>query len=165
MSRRYRYRTRKPTEQRFWRHVEPQGDCLVWTGASDRDGYGVFNLRIGPSGGGSPVWIYAHRYAWTLANGAIPDGLQVCHHCDNPQCVNAGHLFLGTNFDNVADRIRKMRGNTKLTETKVRAILADNRSGRAIAADYGVSPELIQRLRRGQVWARVVASVRAEVTA
>ena len=100
-----------------------------------------------------------------LAHGAIPDGLQVCHHCDNPQCVNTSHLFLGTNFDNVADRVQKMRGNTKLTETKVRAILADNRSSRIIAANYGVSPELIQHLRRGQVWSRVVAAVRAKVTA
>lgn len=62
----------------------------------------------------------AHRVAWTFANGPIPDGLCVCHHCDNPPCVNPSHLFLGTVADNNADRDAKGRGVRPKPEQIVR---------------------------------------------
>lgn len=54
--------------------------------------------------------MFAHRVAWQLANGEIPDGLCVLHKCDNPKCCNPSHLFLGTHADNAHDRDNKKRG-------------------------------------------------------
>lgn len=75
--------------------------CMEWTARTDPDGYG--EIRVD-----GKLW-RAHRLAWTAANGPIPTGLQVLHHCDNPPCVNVQHLFLGTNKDNHADKKRKGR--------------------------------------------------------
>jgi HNH endonuclease len=161
MSLRYRHRPRIPAEIRFWRRVEMRGECLVWTGACDRDGYGVFNLPRDDTPSGERVWIYAHRFVWTLAHGPIPDGMQVLHDCDNPPCITDGHLFLGTNLDNVADRVRKLRGGTKLTEAKARAILIDCRSTKAIASAYGISDSLIYMLRSGRVWRHLNTGISA----
>ena len=80
----------------------PNG-CLEWTGATNPAGYGLMRAN------GKVV--LTHRLAWALANGAIPDGLQVLHHCDNPPCCDAEtHLFLGTDADNRADMAAKGRG-------------------------------------------------------
>lgn len=81
--------------------VVRKGECIEFTGTSTKDGYGR------PSVNGRQY--YMHRLAYEAAFGAIPDGLHVCHHCDNPPCINPKHLFLGTNRDNIADRVRKGR--------------------------------------------------------
>ena len=75
--------------------------CIEWIGAVNRRGYGRIKTPSKTFG--------AHRLAWELANGPIPDGLCVCHTCDNPPCCNVGHLFLGTTAENVADKIAKGR--------------------------------------------------------
>ena len=75
--------------------------CLEWQGYSDRDGYGTFESGY--------KTVRAHRVAWELAHGPIPDGLHVLHKCDNPPCVQDEHLFLGTEADNAADRDAKGR--------------------------------------------------------
>jgi len=75
--------------------------CLEWTAYRDRNGYG----RISVWGGRQLV----HRVAWIDANGPIPDGMCVCHHCDNPPCCDLTHLFLGTQSDNMADMASKGR--------------------------------------------------------
>lgn len=85
----------------FWDHVLDVDGCLEWQAARIRSGYGV-------------VWAdkrltYAHRFAWQQTFGAIPDGLRVLHHCDNPPCVRPDHLFLGTAADNSRDMVRKGR--------------------------------------------------------
>lgn len=95
----------KPTtNERFWAKVDTSGDCWKWTASCNRKGYGQFRY--------DGRWKRAHRFSWELHNGAaIPVGLFVCHHCDNPACVRPDHLFLGTHEDNMRDMVEKGHGS------------------------------------------------------
>jgi hypothetical protein len=135
---------------------EPNSGCLLWTGAAHRLGYGQVVIR--------GKKFLATRLAWELAHGPIPAGLCICHKCDVAACINVAHLFLGTQRDNMIDKIRKGRANmprgtqrpdAKLTEEKVRAIRSDPRSVRAIARDYGVVHGTIVGIKSRRDWAHV----------
>ena len=86
-----------------WRLVP----CVLWTKSFTRQGYG--QQARGLRRLGTRTTVLAHRDAWERERGPIPKGLVVCHHCDNPPCVNVEHLFLGTNADNTRDMIAKGR--------------------------------------------------------
>lgn len=90
-----------PLEERFWRRVKKTDGCWEWTGGLLSSGYGACFVGAYSTG--------AHRVSWELANGPIPDGLWVLHHCDNRPCVRPDHLFLGTVLDNNRDAIAKGR--------------------------------------------------------
>lgn len=104
-------------ESRFWAKVrkEPGDGCWLWLGSLVR-GYGDFWPEAQRK---APRRAKAHRFSWILANGPIPDGLQVCHHCDTPACVRPDHLFLGTVSDNLKDCVAKGRHRYYVAPPKV----------------------------------------------
>lgn len=102
------------------------GGCRLWLGATDRCGYGV--VAIGPHRH------KAHRVAWALENGPIPDGLSVLHRCDVPACVEPGHLFLGTAADNARDMGAKGRAPATVAARRREALELEERARAAVAA-------------------------------
>lgn len=100
--------TPRPTlEQRFWSMVEKTDGCWLWTGALNDAGYGMISDRAGTVSGSTAK--RAHRMSYELHKGPIPDGLHLLHSCDVRKCVNPDHLSVGTNQDNIADRVSKGR--------------------------------------------------------
>ncbi len=147
-------KVREQLADRFWRFVDADGPdgCWEWTGGRLPKGYG--NIWDGEK------LSRAHRVSYELFRGAIPQGMQVLHSCDNPPCTNPGHLFLGTNADNLADRVAKGRsasgerhGNAKLTTAQVLAIRADQRHFRTIAKEYGIFPNYVHQIK-SRAWRR-----------
>jgi len=136
-----------------------QEDCWEWNGKKNTRGYGHFH--IGPK-----RIVGAHRVAYALRYGRIPDGLNVCHICDNPGCVNPRHLFVGTQKDNVADRERKGRMNydhvrgennclSKLLRGDTEIIRRLGRLGlthRRIATVFGVSHKTVFDVIHRNTW-------------
>lgn len=143
---------------RFWAKTDRSGGdsaCWPWLRATVRGGYGYFRWgnRMG----------YAHRVAWELVRGAIPDGMRVLHRCDNPPCCNPAHLFLGTHADNMADRQAKRRqvrgeshGGARLTIEDVVAIRSRYASGDVTQAElgqvFGISHQQVSRIIRREKW-------------
>jgi hypothetical protein len=138
------------TVAQFWRYVDVRADgvCWFWKGAVST-GYGRFR------------GIRAHRLAYEIAKGEIPEDLMVRHLCGNKLCVNPSHLEVGTMKDNSQDGIRlgeilrgPANGKAKLSEGDVRYIRAnpDELSGRNLAMKFGVSPATISLIRSGRRW-------------
>lgn len=145
-----------PLAERFWSRVRKTDDCWLWTGASDRRGYGRITVA------GASVHL-VHRVSWALAFGNAPPGALVCHRCDNPPCVNPDHLFLGTNADNSADMAKKQRhlrlgdrwsqGYAKLTAQQVRSIRERRDAGHQVkemAREFGVHFQSVYAILSGR---------------
>lgn len=150
---------RESTEKRFHQSYipEPNSGCWIWE-LSLKNGYGSFaierkNLR-------------ANRVSWALHFGTIPDGICVCHKCDNPLCVNPDHLFLGTPLENSRDRDRKGRyrksnhkrargtnaGQNKLTEAAVLDIFQSKEKRETLCEKYKISKSAIYSIKQGLSW-------------
>lgn len=137
--------------ERFYAKVRVGEDCHEWTGCTMRNGYGQISVNCRAA--------YAHRVAWELNAGPIPDGLFVLHRCDNRKCVNPDHLFLGTFGDNMADMVSKERqahgmrnGHAKLTDDQVREIRGAAGTHLAIAKRYDVTQSLVTMIRTRRIW-------------
>lgn len=138
---------------RFEQRTKKVGKCLIWTGHKSPDGYGVIGIGRGAQ-------FRVHRIAWEMGHGKIPQGLLVCHSCDNPVCVNISHLFLGTPMDNVQDMLSKGRNVNpkgehhplaKLSDQQVMEIQKLRRSGALlseIANRFGISFQWVSHLCR-----------------
>lgn len=145
---------------RFWNKIDKSTDCWNWQAGKDRWGYGRFRLGARSLG--------AHRIAYQLTYGTIPDGMCVCHRCDNPACCNPSHLFLGTDGDNARDRNAKGRaanvhgeqhGRSKFTVEDVKRIRAMYQTGqcsfRGLAKLFNVSRATITDLITHKTWKSV----------
>jgi hypothetical protein len=132
--------------------------CWEYTGCRNDKGYGQLY-------DGSSRKISAHRASWAVHRGPIPDGLCVCHHCDNPSCVNPDHLFLGTkkdNFDDMWDKGRQAkhigvqnRNSAKLDPEKVREIrrlAAAGKRPKDLAVQFDTHVVNIRLIIRGKTW-------------
>jgi hypothetical protein len=158
----------------FWRRVDKTGDCHIWTGPTEnKGGYGLFRWWQD----GRAVGTSAHRIAWVLANGQVPERMDVCHDCpngDNRLCVNVDHLWLGTRSQNTLDTIAKGRytlnlptpklgeshPNSKLTEQDVRQIrdryASGNVSQQSLADEFGVTQVNISSIILRKSWGHIV---------
>lgn len=147
----------------FWSRAsvgDPE-ECWEWQAGHTGKGYGAFWLE-----GKTCV---AHRLAYVLTHGPVPCGLVVRHRCDNPPCVNPGHLLVGTHGDNAQDRKLRNRAPvgsahhmTPLSATDVRAIRTDHVMGAVpadLAARYGISSTAIIAILKGRSWQSVTSGV------
>lgn len=154
------------TIARFWSKVDrngpahpyniDKGPCWLWMAYRRQSGYGQIGI-------GNKLYVTS-RVAWEIANGPIPAGrIFVCHTCDNPPCVNPGHLWLGSDLDNVRDCWTKGRGvvgpRAKREKHYGWTITDDERAecvrltnlgytSREVGTRYGVSERLVDKIRR-----------------
>lgn len=144
-------------EDAFWGCVRKTELCWEWTRGKHRFGYGWFH--------NGRKTVTAHRYSYELHFGPIPEGMGVLHRCDNPSCVRPDHLFLGTQADNNADKVRKGRqhrgegtGGAKLCADDVRQIRELYAAGLTqikIAESFGICRENVGQIVRRETWKHV----------
>jgi len=157
-------RKKIPREERFYNSIEIPSNknlCWLWKKNVDKDGYGrIDNIR-------------SNRYSYELHKGEIPEGLCVCHTCDNPPCCNPDHLWIGTVGDNTRDMVRKGRRpnhfppslpgilnpKAKLTEDNIKQIRQKHKAGMNyydLAKLYNVTDCMIGKIVRYECWKHII---------
>ena len=138
--------------KRFWAKTRVDGDCLIWIGTVNKNGYGYFSVKR--------RLITAHRYIFTRVLGALPRSIDVMHSCDRRACVKLQHLSPGTRKRNMEDAVAKGRtakgqrnGQAKLTDKQAEEIKQRCAAGevqRHIAREFGVSEQLVSYIVSGK---------------
>lgn len=148
-------------ETRFWLKVLPPNEngCRLWSDNTNKDGYGQVRIQ--------DKMCKAHRIAYLLSIGPVPEGFNVCHKCDIPACCNPAHLFLGTQSDNLRDMREKGRafaaygerhGSSKLTESdvlEIRNLYAKGEKQRILADLFGISQVSVSSILLRKTWSHV----------
>lgn len=153
--------SREKSIEVMWSKVDKSapGGCWVWTGSTNSGGYGACSIS-------GKRMIPVHRFVYELVNGPIPAGLWCLHRCDVKRCCNPAHLWLGTDADNTADKVRKRRHlygenawSAKITEEQAKEIIqsykqwARNRSNAPeLARKYGLSANYVTQIAKGRAW-------------
>lgn len=150
--------TARMSEEQFWSRASRVGECWIWQGSLTTNGYGRLLVK--------GRWLGTHKIAFLLSHGSVPDGLEVCHTCDNRACIRPDHLFLGTHRENMQDMKTKGRStygtkhfNAQLTEDDIRQIRALyvpwKVTCRQLGEMFGTSYKNISRIVRREAWAHV----------
>lgn len=157
-------RKRQAVERRFLSYVSrnPDTGCWEWQGGRNRKGYGSFAVA-------TKTCLRAHRVSFVLYRDAASAGMMVCHHCDNPSCVNPAHLFLGTRQDNSDDMVRKGRSArgeraafAKLTASDVQEIrrrYAVGEGTASIGGRFGIQARNVSWVATGKAWSHLPGAV------
>lgn len=142
------FQDRPTDEERFWSFVAKGPECWNWSGCKLKAGYGRFRYGI--------KTVSAHRFSYFLKTGHWPDSVR--HDCDNPSCVNPGHLREGTLLENMADKVQRNRQYKKLSASDIAAIrraAAEGQTYSEIGRRYGVVAGTISAIARGLSWKHV----------
>ena len=142
------------TVKLFLSNINKTDSCWLYTKCMSSAGYGRIVIK--------QKFVGAHRFSYEYFKGEIQDGMFVCHTCDNPPCVNPGHLFLGTAADNNHDKIKKGRDQRGESHWKsrftmdevvqIKAMLSSGVPASKIARDLSVHPQTIHSIKQGRTW-------------
>lgn len=139
-----------------------EGDCAIWTGHTDKAGYGKISKLVD----GKVISVRSHRAVYELYFGSLDSSVNVLHSCDNPPCCDIRHLFIGTQADNIKDKVSKGRqakgeknNHAKLTEREVEKIKFLIRKGNtltSIAYRFDVTITAISEIKAGRTWKHIL---------
>jgi hypothetical protein len=141
--------------ERFLKSFEKSESCWNWVKGMAKNGYGFFYMKRE-----GRKTFHAHRVSWEYHNNMpIPEGMLICHTCDNKKCVNPAHLYVGTSFDNNRDTVNRNRAKrtigdncswAKISEADVMDIIKSNDNQYDIAKKYGVDQSTISNIKTGK---------------
>lgn len=128
--------------------ADPTTGCIEFQGSQTRGGYRRVRYR--------QKWVGAHQAVWDYWNGAPPQGLHVLHTCDNRACCNPLHLYLGTNSQNIRDKVERDRSEKSLNialASKIKSRLAEGLPQSTIAEEFGICQPTVSKINSGKIWA------------